>query len=132
MESVTERWMGHLFGLIGGALFIVGGVVSAAFAFADMILGHVGTAMAALGEATVLGVVGALVLLFAYLGEHEWKDRPVAPGVLLGLLALIGWTVLGLGTSVLALVGGIFALLAGALFLIEPGQRAVRALVSPG
>jgi hypothetical protein len=132
MESLTERALGHLFGLIGGALFIVGGVVAAAIAFADMILGHPFAAMGALGEAAVLAVVGALVLLFAYLGEHEWKERPVASGVLLVLLALIGWAVLGLGVNVLALVGGIFALLAGALYLIEPTQRAVTTLATPG
>jgi hypothetical protein len=130
MENITERGLGHLFGLIGGALIIVGGVVAAAFGFADLVLGHTFGAMSALGEAVVLAVVGALVMLFAYLGDHEWRDRPVASGVLLVLLALIGWAVLGLGVNVLALVGGIFALLAGALYLIEPSQKAFRAVAS--
>jgi hypothetical protein len=132
MENVTERWMGHLFGLIGGALLLVGAVVATAFGVADMILGHAFGALGALGEATLLAVVGGLVLLFAYLGEHEWKERPVASGVLLVLLALIGWAVAGAGVNVLALIGGIFALLAGALYLIEPTQRAAHALASPG
>jgi len=131
MESLTERALGHLFGLIGGALIIVGGVVTASFGIADMILGRALSAAGALGEATVLAVVGVLVLLFAYLGEHEWRDRPVASGVLLALLALIGWGALGLGGNALALVGGIFALLAGALYLIGPTQRAVSTLVAP-
>jgi hypothetical protein len=131
MDNVTERSLGHLFGLIGGALVIVGGVVAATFGLADFLLGHVTGAMGALGEAIVLVIVGGLILLFAYLGEHEWKERPVASGVLLVILALVGWAVLGLGVNVLALVGGIFALLAGALYLIEPSQRAARALASP-
>jgi len=131
MESLTERALGHLFGLIGGALIIVGGVVAASVGIGDMILGRALSAAGALGEATVLAVVGVLVLLFAYLGEHEWRDRPVASGVLLALLALIGWGTLGLGGSVLALVGGIFALLAGALYLIGPTQRAVSTLAAP-
>jgi hypothetical protein len=130
MENITERTLGHLFGLIGGALIIVGGVISAAFGRADLFLGHAFGAMGALGEAVVLAVVGALVLLFAYLGEHEWRDKPVVSGVLLVLLALIGWAVLGLGVNALALIGGIFALLAGALYLIEPSQKAFRAVAS--
>ncbi|MFZ0830320.1 MAG: hypothetical protein WCB18_02435 [Thermoplasmata archaeon] len=132
MESLTERALGHLFGLIGGGLIIIGGVVAGVVSLAEMILGHAIAAMGALGEATVLAVVGALVLLFAYLGEHEWKERPVASGVLLVILALIGWAALGLGVNVMALVGGIFALLAGALYLIEPSQRVVSTLASPG
>jgi hypothetical protein len=130
MEKLTESALGNLFGLIGGALIIVGGVVAAAFAAADLLLGRTFGAMGPLSEAVVLGVVGALVLLFAYLGEHEWQEKPVASGVLLVLLALISWVVLGLGVNVLASLGGIFALLAGALYLIEPSQRAFHAVAS--
>jgi hypothetical protein len=130
MENISERAMGHLLGLVGGALIIVGGVIAAAFGAADLLLGHVYAAMGAVGEAVVLGVVGALVLLFAYLGEHGWTEKPVVSGVLLVLLALISWAVLGLGMNVLALVGGIFTLLAGALYLIEPSQRAFHAVAS--
>jgi hypothetical protein len=130
MENITERALGHLFGLIGGALIIVGGVVSAAFGAADLLLGHAFSAMGALGESVVLAVVGALVLLFAYLGEHEWRDKPVVSGILLVLLALISWAVLGLGVNAVAVVGGIFALLAGALYLIEPGQKVFHEVAS--
>ncbi len=75
-------------------------------------------------------MVGALVLMFAHLGEHSWKERPLASGVMLVVLAVIGWAVLGMGANVLALVGGIFALLAGVLYLIEPAHRATSALAS--
>lgn len=131
MENFTERALGNLFGLIGGAAILVGGAIAAAFGAADLLLGHPFAAMAALSEAIVLGVVGALVLLFAHLGEHEWREKPVASGVLLVLLAAITWAVLGLGVSALAIVGGILALLSGALYLIEPSQRAFRAMASP-
>lgn len=130
MENLNERSMGHLFGLVGGALFIVGGVVAGAFGAAALILGNLASATGLFAEAAVLGVVGALVLLFAYLGEHEWSARPVTSGVLLVLLALMGWAALGLGLNVLALLGGIFALLAGALYLIEPSQKALRTVVA--
>ncbi|MGB6501585.1 MAG: hypothetical protein WBG19_09365 [Thermoplasmata archaeon] len=125
MENTTERAIGHLFGLIGGLLIALGGLVALAFGFADLVLGRLFSGAGALGEAVVLFVVGGLVLLFAHLGEHAWKERPVATGVMLLVLAVIGWAVLGLGGNVVAIVGGIFALLAGVLYLIEPAQHAV-------
>ncbi len=130
MENVTERGMGHLLGLIGGALLTVGGVVAAAIGVADLILGRTAGAMGAFSETAVLVVLGGLVLLFAYMGEHEWKDKPVVSGVLLVLLALISWGVTDLGANALALVGGILAIVAGALYLIEPGQKAFREVAS--
>ncbi|HTP55781.1 MAG TPA: hypothetical protein VML53_03825 [Thermoplasmata archaeon] len=131
METTTERTLGHLLGLIGGLLVLGGGLVAVAFGTADLVLGRMFGAAGALGEAVVLFVVGALVLLFAHLGEHGWRERPQSTGVLLVVLAVIGWAVLGLGGNVLALVGGIFALIAGVLYLIEPMHRAVRTIVSP-
>jgi len=124
--------MGHLFGLAGGLLILVGGVVAVAFGVVDFALARFAGGVGALAEAVVLFVVGALVLLFAHLGEHSWKERPVAPGVLLVVLAIIGWAVLGLGTNLLALVGGIFALVAGVLYLIEPARRAVTRIAAAG
>ena len=132
MENATEREVGHLFGLIGGLLIVVGGVVAAAFGFSDLILARTFGAAASLSEAIVLLVVGGLVLLFAHLGQHGWKDRPLASGVLLVDLGIVSWGVLGLGANVLALLGGILALLAGVLYLIEPTQRAATALAASG
>ncbi|MFY9717334.1 MAG: hypothetical protein WAK40_05305 [Thermoplasmata archaeon] len=130
MENTTERAIGHLFGLIGGLLIALGGLIALAFGFTDLVLGRLFSGAGALGEAVVLFVVGGLVLLFAHLGEHGWKDRPIASGAMLAVLAVVGWAVLGLGGNVVALVGGIFALLAGVLYLIEPAHRAATALAS--
>jgi hypothetical protein len=125
METTTERTMGHLFGLVGGLLLLVGGLVAVIFGSVDLALGRMLGAANVLGEAVVLFVVGALVLLFAHLGEHAWKERPFATGVMLVVLAVISWAVLGISANLLALVGGILALLAGVLYLIEPAQHAV-------
>jgi hypothetical protein len=130
MENTTERSLGHLFGLVGGVLIMVGGVVAAAFGFGDLVLGRMFGAAGALSAAVILFVLGALVVLFAHLGEHGWKDRPLSTGVLLVLLAVISWATLGLGANLLALIGGVFALLAGVLYLIEPAHRAATTLVS--
>ena len=132
MENATEREVGHLFGWIGGLLLLVGGVVALAVGLGDLVLGRTFGAAASMGEALVLFAVGGLVLLFAHLGQHGWKDRPLASGVLLVVLGIISWGVLGLGANVLALLGGILALLAGVLYLIEPTQRAASALAASG
>jgi drug/metabolite transporter (DMT)-like permease len=130
MEITTERTLGHLFGLVGGLLILVGGLVALVFGVADLALGHALAFAGAASEAFVLFVVGALVLLFAYLGEHGWRDRAFAAGVMLVILAIVGWAALGLGSNVVALIGGILALLAGVLYLIEPTRRAVADLAS--
>jgi fermentation-respiration switch protein FrsA (DUF1100 family) len=130
MDNTSERGLGHLFGLVAGLLILLGGLVAVAFGFVDLALGRAVGAIGTLGGAVVLFVVGGLVLLFAHLGEHGWKDRPVATGVLLVVLAAVGWAALGLGTNLLALVGGIFALLAGVLYLIEPAHHAVTRIAS--
>jgi hypothetical protein len=130
MENATEREMGHLFGLIGGVLILGGGLFAIAFGITDLALGRLSHAAGSLAAAVVLLVVGALVVLFAHLAEHGWRDRPFATGVLLVVLPVIGWVALGFGANLLALVGGIFALLAGILYLIEPTHRAAAALAS--
>jgi hypothetical protein len=132
MENATEREIGHLFGLIGGVLVLAGGLFATAYGVTDLVLGHAAAAAAALGGAVVLFVVGGLVLLFAHLANHGWEARPVASGVVLVVLALVDWAALGFGPNVLALVGGILALLAGVLYLVEPTQRAASAIVSTG
>ncbi|MCI4364788.1 MAG: hypothetical protein L3K10_01805 [Thermoplasmata archaeon] len=130
MENRLERAMGHLFGLVGGLLILLGGVVAATFGVADLVLGRFAGAAADLGATIVLLVVGSLVLVFAHLADRQWKERPLTSGVLLVVLPLIGWAVLGLGTNVVALVGGILVVLAGVLYLIEPTEHAALVLGS--
>jgi hypothetical protein len=130
MENTTERSLAHVFSLVGGLLIMVGGVVALVFGLANLALGHLTGAAAAVSESVVLFVVGGLVVLFGHMGERVWKDRPLTSGVLLVVLAVVGWAVLGLGANVVALIGGIFALLAGILYLIEPTRRAASAIVA--
>jgi len=132
MQDTSERAIAHLLGVVGGLLIVVGGVVAGALGLADLVLGRPFAGAGALSEAIVLFVVGALVLLFAHLGGHGWRDRPVASGAMLVVLAVVGWIALGLGSNLVALVGGLLALVAGVLFLIEPTQRAAKALVASG
>jgi hypothetical protein len=126
----TERAVGHLLGTVGGLLIAVGGLLAASFGIADLVLGRMFGAAAGLGAAVVLFVLGGLVLLFAHMGSHEWKDRPLTSGVLLVVLGVVSWAVMGLGTNVLALVGGLLALVAGVLYLVEPTEQAASALAA--
>jgi len=127
----SDRGLGHLFGIVGGVLIWIGGVVAVAIGIAHALLGQpLGLQIAAYSEAILLFVVGGLVLLFTRLGASPGTDRALTSGVLLVVLAVIGWAVLGLGANIVALIGGLFAFLAGLLYLIEPARRAVHAVAS--
>src|SRR5258708_28887271 len=104
MTSFTERSIGYLFGLLGGALLEVGGIVSFLYGAIDIAFGRSGAALGAGAEGLVLLVVGGLALFFAYLARGPWRDQPLASGILLVVTAAIGWGGLALGGNVLALL----------------------------
>lgn len=125
MANLTERSLGFGFGVLGGALVILGALVSLAVGVFDLASGRSFGAASQAAEAVVLFVVGGLALFFAFLAHRDWKEHPVTSGVVLVVVAAIGWGVLGLGGSVLALIGAIFVFLAGVLFLVEPVKTGV-------
>lgn len=130
--DTTERGIGHLFGLVGGGLIALGGLVAAVLGTLAAALAHTPlSALAALSAAVILWVVAGLVLLFAHLAEHGWQARPGTTGLLLVVLSVVAWAALGFGGSLLALIGGLFVFLAGVLYLIEPARRAALSLVAP-
>jgi succinate-acetate transporter protein len=126
MRDVSERTLGYAFGLLGGLLIALGALVALVTGAVDVVLGRAFGAVAAMTEAVIWFVIAALALFFAYLGQHPWRDRPIASGVVLVVVALIGWGLLGLGTNLVSLVGTVFVLLAGVLYLVIPAQRVVR------
>lgn len=128
MTNLTERSLGYGFGILGGALVLVGALVSLAVAVFDLVTGR-GGAFAAGTEAVILVVLGGLALFFAYLGHRAWGDLPLTTGVLLIVIAVIAWVTLGLGMDLVALLGAIFVFLAGVLYLIEPVTARIR--ISP-
>jgi hypothetical protein len=69
--------------------------------------------------------MAALVLVFAHLGEHAWKDKPGTTGLILLVLALVGWIGLGVGSNVVSLVGALLTVVGGVLYLIGPTHRVV-------
>jgi hypothetical protein len=130
MVELTERKLGYGFGLLGGVLILLGALLSWTTGAIDLIAHHPFGALGAMSAAVILFVVGGLALFFAYLGHKAWSDRPLVSGILLVLLAGIGWLVLGLGGNVIALIGALFVFLAGVLMLIEPARHAVSAAVT--
>ena len=125
MTDLTERNLGYGFGLLGGLLIVIGAIVALMTGVADLVLSHPFATINAWSESVVLFVVGALALFFAYLGQHSWRDRGLVSGIMMVVVAVLGWTVLGLGTNLVALVGAIFVLLSGILYLVEPTKRVV-------
>ncbi len=130
MAELTEQRLGYGFGLVGGLLIALGGVVSFAFGVADLVVGRSFGALNAMSETVILFVVGGLAAFFAWLGYRDWSSRPLASGVLLVVMAVLGWAVVGVGANLLALVGSLFVFLAGILYLIDPAKKATRALVT--
>jgi hypothetical protein len=129
MAEMTEQRLGFGFGLLGGVLIALGGLVSLVLGTADLILGRPIGALNAASEGILLLVVGGLALLFSWLSHHSWSGRLVTSGVMLILVAVIGWIVVGIGSSLLALIGSLFVFLAGVLYLVDPAARAIRVAV---
>jgi len=131
MVNPSERSLAHGLGLAGGLLVMVGGVVALAYGVADAVGGHLFGAVASVGAAVALGVIGGLAVLFAHLSNRGWSERPGSAGILLVVLAVLAWLVSAPGVNIATLVGGILVLVAGVLLLIEPATRVVAKAVAP-
>lgn len=130
MTELTERRLGWGFGITGAVLVGLGGLLALLTAAFNLVGSHWGRAAFWGSTAVALFVLAGLAFFFAYLGYRSWSDRPVVCGVILVLLAVVGWIALGLGANVLALVGGLFVFLAGVLYLVEPAIRGFRGAIS--
>jgi hypothetical protein len=116
--SDSDRRLGMLFGLLGAALLVVEGILRAVGGFVSLTFGHGGRAVGAWEGSVLFFVVGLLVGFFALIGRSGSGDRGLASGVLLIVLAILGWALLGFGTGLFALLGGLLALIGGILFLV--------------
>lgn len=130
MSELTEQRLGYGFSVLGDVLIALGGPVSLVVAAADLLLGRPFGTLGAVSAAVVLFVLGGLAIFFAWLGRQEWSSRPLASGVLLVVLAALGWIVVGVGSDFLSLIGSLFVFIVGVLFLVEPAKSAANAVVS--
>jgi hypothetical protein len=129
MSELTEERIGYGFGLLGGLLFLAGALVAAFAGVFFAVTGHPYGTLGAWSAALVLTVLGLVAMFFAYVGHRNWSGHTAVAGVLLLVVALLGWAVSGFGVNVLALIGDIFVLFAGLLYLVQPAVRASRAVV---
>jgi len=130
MAELTEQRLGYGFGLLGGAFIALGGLVSLIVGTADLLLGRPNGAIGPVSNSVVLFVMGGLAMFFTWLARHDWSSRPIASGVMLVVLAVVGWAFVGIDASLLALIGSLFAFLAGVLFLVQPVKKAAELAVA--
>lgn len=119
MPGGGNRGLALLFGLLAALVFILAAVIDFVGGFVFLVVGSGGHALGAWGRSVIDLVVGLLVGLFAVLGRSGDRDRTVAAGVVLVVLAFVGWFGLGFGDELLALVAVLFALVSGILYLVS-------------
>lgn len=110
-----------LFGILAALLLVIAGVVDFVGGFVFLALGAGGHALGEWGRSVIDVVVGLLVGLFAVLGRSGDRDRSIASGAVLVVLAIVGWFGLGFGGELLALLASLFCLVAGILYLVSVG-----------
>lgn len=114
----TDRGIATVLGLVGAVLFGFEGFLDLLRGVIYLAVGHGVRAFGPWDEALLLIVVAILVALFSVLGGSRRSDRALLAGVVLVVIAIVGWLALGFGTGVLALLGSVFVLLGGVVFLV--------------
>lgn len=121
MSSPSNRRLAMIFGLIGALFFVLEGLLGLVEGAVLLAFGHGYFALGVWGHAFVVIVVGIVVGFFSFFGRSRDRDRGVAAGVVLIVIVVLGWLVLGLAGGVLALLGALFVIIAGVLFLVSSG-----------
>lgn len=117
---MRPRSLGRFFGLVAAGLLVVAALVTAVIGVTSFLLTH--NTRAGINEtsrAVIEFVVGMLVLFFSLVGGRLIPSYTLAAGVVLVVLALVGWLLLGFGGDLLSLFGALFALIAGILLIVD-------------
>ena len=117
--SEGDRHLGMVFGLLGSLLILLEGVLRAIGGTIFLFVGHGRSAFATWEQALVLVAIGLITGFFSLYGRSGVRDRGLAAGVALIVLAVIGWFALGFGSELLALLGAVLVLIGGILFLVS-------------
>ncbi len=118
MSAQSDRRIGSIFGYLGAALLGIGGIVRLVAGIVDLAGGRSARAFGAFEEALLLIAVALIVGFFAALGSSRATERSLGAGVVLIVLALVGWAILGFGSGVLGLLGIVMVLVAGIVFVV--------------
>jgi len=108
-----------LFGVLAALLFVIAGIAAFVGGFVSLAIGAGGLALNQWARSVLFVVVGLIVGLFAVLGHSRDRDRTLASGAVLVVVAIVGWFGLGFGGELLALVASLFGLISGILYLVS-------------
>jgi hypothetical protein len=106
-----------IFGLLAAALLIVAAILRFFIGILFLATGHGLAGIGSFASSIIFVVVGLIIGLFSVIGRSRAEDRSIAIGVILIVLAVLGWLVLGFSSSLLAIIAGVLTLIAGILFL---------------
>jgi hypothetical protein len=114
-----ERRLAFLFGALAAILLVLVGAIDFVGGFVFLAFGLGGHALGAWARSILVVVVGIIVGAFAFYGSSGPKERAFGAGIILVVLAFVGWFGLGFGGGVLELLAAIFALVSGILYLLS-------------
>lgn len=118
MSDGGDRKIAVVFGLLGAVLLVLEGLIDLVRGVVYLAIGRALQAFGPFDQAVILVVVGLVVGLFAALGGRRTEGQGLVSGVVLIVLAVVGWLGLGFGSGVLALLGTVFVLVSGVVFLV--------------
>jgi hypothetical protein len=118
MPGTSNRGLAFLFGILAAIVLILVGIVDFVGGFVFLALGSGSHALGAWSRSVVYVIVGLIFGLFAFIGHSGGDDRRIAAGVILVVLAVVGWFGLGFAGDLLALLAALFALISGILYLV--------------
>jgi hypothetical protein len=118
MAAEGDRRLGFIFGIIGGLFLLLAALVRLLLGVVFFATGHAYLGVGSLAQSVIYLLIGLVIAFFAFVGRRPGADRSLAAGVVLIVLSILGWFTLGFGASLLALIGAVFALIAGILFVV--------------
>ena len=117
MPGDGDRRLAVIFGLIAAALLVLDAILRFAIGILFLATGRGFLGLGSFAGSILFVVVGLLVGFFAVVGQSRQADRSLGVGVVLVVIAVLGWLVLGFSGSLLAILAGVFTLISGILFL---------------
>jgi hypothetical protein len=114
----NNRSIGFLFGILGGIFIILEGLVDFVRSAFYLALGHPLFAWVVFSASVLFVILGIVLAGFALLGRSRGKERAVACGVVMVVLALLGIVILGFANGILGLLGAIFVLIGGIFYIL--------------
>jgi hypothetical protein len=114
----SNRGLGLLFGLLGAALLVLDGLFEFALGALFLVIRHPVAGVGAVDQAVIFIVLGLIVGFFTIFGRSRGHDETMAAGLVLIVLAFVGWLALGFASGLISLLASVLILIAGILFLV--------------